>query len=448
MKLLLLPLLPLLLFFSCKNKTINVDFDVNSAELLHQNQDQLNQVIIYDVFTPPVASRIYAYTSLAFYEAVRFNKPENASITNQLKGFGTMPLPDTTKKYNYSLAATKAFFNVAHKVIFSIDSLKNYENNVMTTFKNMMDDDEFNRSITFGDAVSAVILIRTEKDNYKKTRGMPKFLGNRKDGRWQPTSPDYADGIEPFWGTIETLVLDSSAQCQPPTPPMFSTDTNSIFFKNAKEVYTIGNNLTDSQKIIVRYWDDNPFVVEHSGHLMFGNKKITPGGHWMGIAGVASKKHGDDLVAAAKSYSVTAIALFDAFIGCWDAKYKTDVIRPITFINKAIDNRWEPFLQTPPFPEYPSGHSAISASASTVLTALYGNDFSFHDDVDKKYIGLEKDFSSFFQAAEEAAVSRVYGGIHFSTGKTGGQLQGKMIGNLIANKFVTGTIAITPGQPK
>ena len=135
------------------------------------------------------------------------------------------------------------------------------------------------------------------------------------------------------------------------------------------------------------------------------------------------------------------MALIESFISCWEAKYKAEVIRPITFINKAIDNRWEPFLQTPPFPEYPSGHSAISAAAATVLTALFGEKFSFHDDSDKKYIGMEKDFSSFYQAADEAAISRVYGGIHYRTGMEGGIVQGKQVAKLIVDKFISQKVA-------
>jgi hypothetical protein len=429
------------LMFSCKQKERTLSFDVNGPELIHKNQHELNQVIIYDVFSPPVASRIYAYTSLAFYEAVRFQKPGYASLTKQLHGFGEMPVPDTSKKYNYNLAATKAFFDVTHKVVFSIDSLKAYENNVFETFKESMNEDEFNRSVAFGEAVAAKILERAGSDNYKKTRGMPKYLGSDGDGKWQPTSPDYVDGTEPYWGTIKPFFLDSSRQCMPPDPPKFSTDTSSEFYKNALEVYTMGNNLTDSQKSIVRYWDDNPFVMEHSGHMMFANKKITPGGHWMGIAGIASKKAGFDVVKTAEVYSLTAVSLIEAFISCWEAKYYTEVIRPITFINKVIDNKWEPLLQTPPFPEYPSGHSAISRSAATVLTNIFGDNFSFHDDSDKEYIGMEKDFPSFFNAADEAAISRVYGGIHYPSGMQGGIEQGKQVGNLIVSKLISRNLA-------
>src|SRR4051794_9584312 len=142
-------LLTVVMFSQCKEESKKLSFDVNGAELLHRNQHELNQVIIYDVFSPPVASRIYAYTSLAFYEAVRFEKRGYPSLTSQLRGFASMPLPDSNKKYNYNLAATKAFFNVTHKVVFSVDSLKKYEDSVFETFQTSMSKEEFDRSVSF-----------------------------------------------------------------------------------------------------------------------------------------------------------------------------------------------------------------------------------------------------------------------------------------------------------
>ena len=163
----------------------------------------------------------------------------------------------------------------------------------------------------------------------------------------------------------------------------------------------------------------------------------------MGIASIACRKAGADLVKTARVQALTAIALLDAFIACWDQKYKTEVVRPITVIHQFIDDNWEPYLQTPPFPEYPSGHSVISAAAATVLTKLFGEGFSFHDDSDKAYIGMERDFFSFMQAADEAAISRVYGGIHYRTGMEAGAEQGRKVGKFIIDKLMKTTDAAT-----
>jgi PAP2 superfamily len=384
-----------------------------NTDVLYQNQDILTQVIIYDVFTPPVASRIYAYTSLASYEAIRFLQPGEPSLAARMNGFGTLPVPDPAKKYDFTLAASKAFFTVAHKVTFSVDSLEQYEAPLYNGFKDKLGEEVYNNSIAFGDTIGKVILARAMADNYIQTRGKPKFLGSQEDGKWRPTPPDYLDGVEYCWNTMKTFVLDSAGQFMAAAPPAFSKDTSSEFFRMVKEVYTVNKQLSPEQKEIARFWDDNPFVIEHSGHLSFGNKKITPGGHWMGIAGIAAQKTNAGEVKIARTYALTAIALFEAFVSCWDNKYKWNYIRPVTVINQRIDSAWSPLLQTPPFPEYTSGHSTISASAATVLTKLYGNDFPFMDSSDMRYIGMKRSFTSFHQASEECSVSRLYGGIHY-----------------------------------
>lgn len=407
------------------------------TEVLHQNQDQLTQVIIYDVFTPPVASRIYVYTSLAAYEAVKFMQPGSESLTAKMKGFDKMPEPKKDKKYNYVLAASQAFFTVAHKVVFSIDSLKKYEQHLWDAYKKEInDDDVYERSIQFGNAVGATIIKRAMADNYVKSRGKPKYLGSNDLGKWRPTQPDYSDGVEWCWNTMKPLLLDSCNQFFPGSPPAYSTDTNSTFFKAVKEVYIASNQLTTEQREIARFWDDNPFVMEHSGHMMFANKKITPGGHWMGIASIAARQTNAKEVKIARTYALTATALFEAFIACWDVKYKWSYIRPVTVINEFIDKTWSPVLQTPPFPEYTSGHSTITASAATVLTNLYGNNFAYNDTSDLRYIGMQRKFNSFLQASDECSISRFYGGIHYRLSVDSGALYGRKVGNFIINKLL------------
>ncbi|KIC94000.1 vanadium-dependent haloperoxidase [Flavihumibacter solisilvae] len=425
----------IILFSSCSQKKAGVS--MTDAEILHQNQDLLTEVIIHDVFTPPVAARLYVYTSLASYEAMRHNKNGSASIAEQLSGFGKMPEPEKGKTYDYTLAATKAFFAVTRNVkVFSVDSLKAHEDVVYNTFKEKLDDSTYQRSVAFGDTIAKAILARARNDGYHLSRGKEKFLGSNDAGKWRPTPPDYLDGVEWCWNTMKTMVLDSASQYMPPRPPKYSTDSSSLFYKNAREVYAINKSLTEEQKTIARYWDDNPFVIEHSGHLMFGTKKITPGGHWMGIAAIAAKQTGADPVQVARGYALTAIALYDAFIACWDEKYRSNVVRPVTYINEHIDDKFVPFLQTPPFPEYTSGHSAITASASTVLAHIYGNNFAFRDTSDLRYIGMERNFNSFQEAAAEASISRVYGGIHYRTGVEAGAAQGKKVGELIIAKIL------------
>lgn len=409
----------------------------DAAETLHQNQDQLTQIIIYDVFTPPVASRIYVYASLASYEALRHAEKGFPSLTEKLNGFDKMPAPDTSLTYDYSLAATKAFFNVVRKVkVFSVDSLLKYESAVFGQYKAALSADIYDRSVQFGDTVAAIILKRAKSDGYALSRGKEKHLGSNEPGRWRPTPPDYLDGVEWCWNTMKSMTMDSASQFMPPRPPAFSKDTASAYYKYLLEVYTIGKTLTEEQRLIAKYWDDNPFVLEHAGHMMFGNKKITPGGHWMGIAAIAARQTKASPVKVAQTYALTSIALYDAFISCWDEKYRSNVVRPVTVINEWIDPAWTPFLQTPPFPEYTSGHSSISASAATILEKLYGQNFSFQDTSDLRYIGMQRHFNSFMEAAQEASVSRVYGGIHYRSGTEVGTAQGQRLGAWIVDKLL------------
>ena len=410
---------------------------LNEVEVLVNNEDQLTQVIIYDVFTPPVASRIYVYTSLASYEAIRFAKEGTSSIAEKLNGFGKMPIPEKGKNYNYTLAATKAFFKVARNVkVFSVDSLNKYEQSIYDNYKARLDETTYNNSVAFGDTVAGSILARAKKDGYAISRGKQKYIGSHEPGKWRPTPPDYLDGVEWCWNTMKPMVLDSAAQFKPNRPPQYETKPGTTFYKMMKEVYDINKNLTSEQKLIAKYWDDNPFVIEHAGHMMFGNKKITPGGHWMGITAQVVKQTNADIVKTAQSFALTSIALFDGFISCWDEKYRSSYVRPVTVINELVDKNWAPLLQTPPFPEYTSGHSTITASAATVLTKLYGDNFAFEDSSDYHYIGLKRKFSSFQAAAAEASMSRVYGGIHYVLSVNTGSEQGKKVGGLVVKKLL------------
>ncbi|MEO5910294.1 MAG: vanadium-dependent haloperoxidase [Pelobium sp.] len=418
------------LFFAGCSKKSKIKM-MADAEVLHQNVDHLTQLIIYDAFSPPVASRIYGYTSLAAFEAIRFQDNTYLSIAEQMAGFKTMPKPQKGKKYDYTLAASKAFFTVAYKVTFSVDTLKKYEDKVIAMYQSNLDDSTFSRSIAFGEQVGMAVLARADKDGYAKSRGKVRYLGSNANGKWRPTPPDYMEGVEFCWGKQQLFMVKTSDDFPLPPPPAYSVDKKSQYFKQAVEVYKQSKTLTPDQLQIAAFWDDNPFVIEHNGHAMFANKKITPGGHWIGITAIACKKTKADPVKAAQAYALTSIALYDAFINCWQVKYKTEYIRPITIINENIDPNWVTLLQTPPFPEYPSGHSAISGSAAVMLTHIFGDNFEYMDTSDLRYIGIQRHFKSFLMASDETSISRYYGGIHFKNSVDQGAVQGRQIGEYI-----------------
>ena len=291
-----------LVIISCNsNKNIST---LSRQELPHQLIKKLTDIIVVDIFTPPVASRIYSNCSLAMYEALRFEDKSSSSITAKLKGFDSMPIPLETVTYNYSIAAIQAFCETAKKVTFSAPEISAYQDSLIKIYGANLSKDVVDSSVAFGQRVADVVAKRLGKDNYKETRGMERFEVKTTDPtRWIPTAPDYADGLEPYWSKMLTMGLDSSSQIEADPFPAYSTDKNSPFYKEMKEVYDISKNMTDEQVDIALFWDDNPFVSKHKGHVMFQDKKMTPGGHWMAIAAKACKINNTDAVKSAKTYA-------------------------------------------------------------------------------------------------------------------------------------------------
>ncbi|MGO4912726.1 vanadium-dependent haloperoxidase [Leeuwenhoekiella sp. W20_SRS_FM14] len=402
--------------------------------------DKVTEVIIHDIFSPPVASRIYAYSNIAAYEILAQNNAEYTSLAGKLNNLPETPKPDSTAVVNYDLAALIAQMEIAKTLIFSEERITDIRDSLYTKWEDQ-NPTELAASKAYALKVTDHIKAWMDGDNYKQTRTMPKFSVNPDNpSRWQPTPPAYMDGIEPHWMKIRTFVIDSASQFKPIPPPEFSMEKDSEFYKQLIEVYDVRNAMTEegdaSEKMaIAQFWDCNPYVSTHKGHLMFATKKITPGGHWIGIVKIATKKMDADLMETVYAYTKTSIALFDGFISCWDEKYRSNLIRPETLINQYIDDGWAPVLQTPPFPEYSSGHSVVSGAAAEVLTEIYGDDFNFDDDTETPYGLPVRSFKSFRSASSEAALSRLYGGIHYRAAIEEGLKQGREIGRFIVQKL-------------
>ena len=270
----------LILFFtSCNsyNEYKKNLYNYNDPNLFHDSMQKLTDLIVYDIFSPPVASRIYVYPSIAAYEVLLNDYPEYKSFSNQLNGLGSIPKPNPDKEYSFPLASIHAFLTVGKDLIFSKDKMSEFQKNLFNDLKSKgMPKDIYKRSIQYGDQVASHIKDWYSSDNYKETRSYPKFTVQRdKEDTWKPTPPDYMDGIEPHWSKIRTLAIDSSNQFIIPPPPEFNLDKNSKFFKDLYEVYKIGNNLTEEQTNIANFWDCNPYVSNHIGHAMFAKKNNT-----------------------------------------------------------------------------------------------------------------------------------------------------------------------------
>ena len=425
-----------LLFISCgKQKSIVVTPDEYHAAI-----ENVTQIMIHDIFSPPVASRIFVYPNVAAFEVIAQNSKTYSSLQGQLKGLDSIPTLDPKSGVNKDLAALIAHMEVSKQLVFSEDVIEVFRDSLYKKWENE-NADEFEVSREYGLKVAERIKKWMGKDNYKETRTLPKFsVFAKQAGRWQPTPPAYMDAVEPHWGEIRTLVLDSASQFRPAPALPFSLDKKSPFFKQVQEVYDISlatkSKGDDCEEIkIAQFWDCNPYVSVSQGHMMFAKKKISPGAHWMGIVKIACKINNADYDKTVFAYTKTSIGMFEAFISCWDEKYRSNVVRPETVINQNIDENWKPLLQTPPFPEYTSGHSVLSTVAATVLTSIFGDNFSFTDDTELQFGLPRRSFKSFIEASKEAAMSRFYGGIHYRAAIENGMVEGKNVGNFVVSKL-------------
>jgi hypothetical protein len=405
----------------------------SDADLLHKAVDDLTSVMVYDIFSPPQASRAYTYASIAAYEAMRHDDSSYRTLAGQLRGLE--PIPEPPGEISASLAGVHAYLAVGRALTFSrprMDSIRSAMDERFRRRKGMTEE-IFARSVAYGDTLAKHILAWSGGDNYLQTRGGVKYTVTTEPGRWIPTPPAYMDAVEPNWFTIRPFTMDSASQFRPEPALPFDSVKSSPFMREAIEVYEVGRTLTDEQRDIARFWDNNPYVMHVQGHTMFATKKLTPVGHWMEIVATVAGKADASAVQSAEAYVLTNVAIADGFISCWDEKFRSNVVRPETIINRYVDEGWEPLLQTPPFPEYTSGHSVISTAAAEVLTHLFGDDVAFADSAEVEYGIPARSFKSFKQAASEAAISRLYGGIHYRRAIEQGVIQGRRIGeNVIA----------------
>lgn len=424
-------------FLACNEKEEAI---VVSPEALHASIDKVTEIMIHDIFSPPVASRIFAYPNVAAYEIIALKNDDYNSLEGQVRELKAIPQPEENQTINYEVAAMVAHMDLSRRLIFSEEKLTPFRDSLYTDWQTK-NEKVFSASKEYGLKVADHIGAWMNEDNYNQTRTMPKFTVNTDDPtRWQPTPPAYMEGIEPHWSKIRPFVIDSANQFMPAPPPPFSMEEGTDFYKEVKEVYDISNEITkkgdESEEIaIAQFWDCNPYVSVTRGHLMFATKKITPGAHWIGIVKIATRKTNSDFAKTVFAYTKTSIAIADGFISCWDEKYRSNLIRPETLINTHIDENWKPVLQTPPFPEYTSGHSVVSGAAGVALTSIFGDDFAFDDDTEVPFGLPIRSFPSFEAAANEAAISRMYGGIHYRKAVDVGVKQGRDLGNFLVQNL-------------
>lgn len=427
-----------MLLFGCgpsgpKQETVQI---LSKPVLFHHTVQQLTDIMVHNTFSPPAASRVYTYPAIAAYEIMQQADVQALSLTGQLREMPEIPL--ATDGISFPIAATYAYSEVGKKLIFTEEDMAAHQDKLIDAWRKAgASPAEIDRSINYAKEVAQIILSWANEDGYKETRTGPKYSFREDPSTWQPTPPAYMDGIEPNWRDIRPFVMDSAQQFSPPPPTTFSKSEQSQFYKEVMEVYEAVNSSDEEKKAIAGFWDCNPYVMNQTGHVMYAVKKISPGGHWIGITGIVCRQAEADMLLTTKAYALTSIALFDGFISCWDEKYRSNLVRPETYINEYIDELWKPVLQTPPFPEYTSGHSVISTAAAVTLTSIFGDSFSFRDSTELNFGLPVREFPSFLAASQEAAISRLYGGIHYMPAIREGVKQGEKVGRLVVERVKT-----------
>ncbi len=398
---------------------------------------QMTDIMIHDVTNPPLASRFFSYACLAGYEVVSQNDSSFQNMHGILNEYAEIQRPQNTGNYSWQLSAILAMMKTAAKLQPSGSLFAQYEKNFLDSCRKIgYSDAIIEGSQEYALAVSKNILAYAKSDKYNLISNYPRYNPLKKEGFWYPTPPGFFAPVEPYFNTVRSFTLDTCTQFKPLAPAAFSKDKNSAFYKMMQETYYAGGSgLTDSHRDIAAFWDCNPFALKDNGHMLVGLKKISPGAHWLGITGIACSKAKLNFSKSMKINTLVAIGLMDGFICCWDEKFRSNRIRPETAIRKYLDPGWTPLLQTPPFPEYLSGHSTISATSAKILTYYFGDNFNYTDNVEVKYGLPERSFKSFNEAAREAAMSRLWGGIHFRDAIDHGITQGSKVGDWVIGKF-------------
>ncbi len=398
--------------------------------------DEMTDVMVNDVTNPPLAGRFYAYATLAGYEVVAQNDSTRPSMHGILNGYPEIDKPTGLKNYSYQLSALLAMLETAQKMQPSGALLAAYEQRFLDSCRHEGFSEEVIRaSLQYAQAISKEVLAYAKADNYNRISNYARYTPSGEEGTWQPTPPGFFAPVEPQFNTLRAFTLDTCSQFKPVAPVAFSTNKDSEFYTLMRQCQEQGAaNLSPENQQIAAFWDCNPFALQQNGHLMVGMKKISPGAHWLGITGLVCQQANKSFAETMEISTVLSVALMDGFISCWDEKYRSNRIRPETAIRKYLDPTWRPFLQTPPFPEYLSGHSTISAASAVVLTHYFGDDFKFVDTVEERYNLPARTFDSFHQAAIEAGLSRFYGGIHFMDAIDNGRTQGMQVGEWVLRK--------------
>jgi len=420
---------PLLLFLVLNACQAPIKESLTDENFLIEWNDLSVETMKTDGINPVLATRIYLYPNVAAYQLIATNSDEFISLHGKLKSLPELPSPE--KEIEINLAAITAYYGVMMKLNYREDILTELFEKQTKSYQGLISEEKITASLKYGEEVATLILDWADKDLYKQTKAKPYYTASKLAGSWKPTPPEYREALEPHWGSLRCLTIDSIPAFDNPLALNYSEEIGSPFYDLAIEVYDKANNLTEEEQLQAEFWDDNPDLNNFQGHIPISRRHINPTAHWMSIIGQILRKENLSFADNARVYTLASIAFFDANIVCWENKYKYDLIRPVSYIQEQIDPDWMPILVTPPFPEHTSGHSACSAACAIVLGKILGEPYAFTDSTHYS-IGLGvRSFKSFEDAAWEVSRSRFYGGIHYKTGVEQGTEQGFQVGKHI-----------------
>jgi PAP2 superfamily len=385
----------------------------------------------------PHAGRFYAYALLGAYEIVSQNNRDYPSLKGQLIGYQGVE-QSTGDKTDYPLSATLATLKIACELMYITADLEIAQKRLKSdALKNGLSQQMVDNSDKYAQNVCNAVMVYANRDGFRDMRKQMKLYSVKLGAdKWQRTPPEFFPAVEWEWQTLRPFVLDSARQCKPAPPTEFSMIEGSPFRKMTEEVVEINKNLTAEQKEIALFWENTSYTFHKVGTKAPKNQlRQTPGTHWIKITSHITDSLKTDFDKTVWAHTLVALTLHDGFISTWAEKYRSERVRPITVIRANMDKDWEPFLNTPAFPEYSSGHSVLSTAVAAILSQIFGDNIAFTDD-SEKYAGMKaRQFTSFRAAAEEASISRLYGGIHFRDAVENGKEQGKQLAKIIMNKL-------------
>jgi hypothetical protein len=376
-------------------------------------------------FSPPVASRAFGYAGVALYEAVAPGVSRRGSFAGVLSGLTRSP-GSADNAYHWPTVANSALAAVL-RLLFpttpsgNMTAIDELERRFAGEAQAALPLGIYRRSVSRGAEVARHVFDWSTTDGGHEAfrNNFPAYTPPSGPGLWMPTPPGLLPALQPYWGANRPFISGSGETCSPGSPPPYSESVGSAFYAEAYECYRVTSDLSPEQVAIARFWSDDPGLT------------ATPPGHSISILTQVARALDLTLDRAAEAYAKVGIAVADTFISCWRTKYQYNLLRPVTYIRSVIDPSWTPLLTTPPFPEYTSGHSVQTAAAAHVLTTLFGQ-LAFTDHTHDERGLPARSFSSFVDAAEEAAISRLYGGIHFRAAIERGLAQGACIGKRVA----------------